>query len=186
MLQLEEKNQNVAFKKIKSDSSSVAFFFCRDLSWPLKKKSFNKKTYPGFLLIFNLTFNWILRSQNPLTSAFATKLATLLRNHMSEVSRVGHFHKSGVNSTNMELKTSWRYCTGGGWEDEADINKNLTTLTSHVIVGINIQQRVSAAEGDSSCTTRKWMSFDGWERIRTATMYISFEGAWEIRTNAVL
>ena len=32
MLQLEEKNQNVAFKKIKSDSSSVAFFFCRDLS----------------------------------------------------------------------------------------------------------------------------------------------------------
>lgn len=184
MLQLEETNQNVALKKIKSDSSSVAFF----LPWPfltIETKSFNKKAYPGFLLIFNLTFNWILRSQNPLTSAFATKLATLLRNHMSEVSRVGHFHKSGVNSTNMELKTSWRYCTGGGWEDEADINKIWQPSPHMVMVGINIQQRVSAAEGDSSCTTRKWMSFDGWERIRTATMYISFEGAWEIRTNAV-
>ncbi len=41
-------------------------------------------------------------------------------------------------------------------------------------------QRVSATEGDSSCT-RKWMSFNGWERIRTATLlyiyiYLSLEG----------
>ena len=48
MLQLEEKNQNVAFKKIKSDSSSVSCFFCRDLSWPLKKNHSIKKRIPDF------------------------------------------------------------------------------------------------------------------------------------------